>query len=571
MNTNKITNVIFLTTAVCLLLGCFFLSACSPLIEADAAPVPPESTAPEISPEIIYARDLVLAYLNNNHVSGAPPQGMKWSGMDNTAPGLAGSASFGFISGDWSITVSFPVTAPDAISYSVDITCISSGFHWQGTVDGHGQVAEISPKPPLQTYNNTDYRLSFTYSPEWLLKETSAGQPATDGYPASQALELVKNNYRARILIKFYWDKTIIGGGLGPGEVQQDGSTILLMKTVERNLLVNKDKIKTVWYGDRFDDLELYIRLEDIGENSYDLIAIPEDLIVEVETILASFIRTGEPFTPPNDLEIADPEICHLSPRLTVGGWAQVTPGLPNVIRSAPGRAMDSIIIGEITGGTTVHVLEGPVCASGYHWWRVDSGLVSGWTAEGGEEAYWLTPIIGEVSIPVNGWVGVLVSTPEWPQINDYFQVHDQGESRYGIHAYDADLRQHLKAYHDTGTLIKVWGTLYYGRMDAYNTQIEVTHFETLTHGTDSPTSYPGDWVGVIIANPPGAQFDDYFQMMDQNGTRYGIDSLDESIRQQIVALRGCGQVVHIWGMLTLDVPDAYGAQILVTQLEFMP
>ena len=75
------------------------------------------------------------------------------------------------------------------------------------------------------------------------------------------------------------------------------------------------------------------------------------------------------------------------------------------------------------------------------------------------------------------------------------------------------------------------------------------------------------DWVGVVVGNPQGAQFDDYFQMMDQNGTRVGIAGFGE-IGEQLVALRDTGTVIHVWGVIRRDVPDAYGAQIEVTRLE---
>jgi hypothetical protein len=88
------------------------------------------------------------------------------------------------------------------------------------------------------------------------------------------------------------------------------------------------------------------------------------------------------------------------------------------------------------------------------------------------------------------------------------------------------------------------------------------------------PGSLPGDleqapesWVGVVISNPPGAQFDDFFQMLDQDGTRCGIDSLDEAVRDQIKAYRDSGILLKVYGKMQEGI-DAYGMQITVTRLE---
>ncbi len=75
------------------------------------------------------------------------------------------------------------------------------------------------------------------------------------------------------------------------------------------------------------------------------------------------------------------------------------------------------------------------------------------------------------------------------------------------------------------------------------------------------------DWQGVIVSNPEGAQYDDYFQLLDQNGTRVGISGNDE-ISAQLAALRDTGKLIHVWGVIHYNVPDAYGAQIEVARLE---
>jgi hypothetical protein len=81
-----------------------------------------------------------------------------------------------------------------------------------------------------------------------------------------------------------------------------------------------------------------------------------------------------------------------LAPRLQVGRQGRVTVGgVPNNIRLEP--AIGSNRLGQIEPGTTFDVLEGPVCNGGYVWYRVKAANFEGWTAEGGNNAYWLEPV----------------------------------------------------------------------------------------------------------------------------------------------------------------------------------
>jgi hypothetical protein len=88
--------------------------------------------------------------------------------------------------------------------------------------------------------------------------------------------------------------------------------------------------------------------------------------------------------------------MCSLTPRLTIGGTGQVTPGLPNVMRTLPRRGTDSAIVGQIPAGGVFSVLNGPQCdAEGRYWWQVNYNGITGWTAEGEYGIYWLQPYGG--------------------------------------------------------------------------------------------------------------------------------------------------------------------------------
>ncbi len=80
--------------------------------------------------------------------------------------------------------------------------------------------------------------------------------------------------------------------------------------------------------------------------------------------------------------------------RLHIGDRAYVSydPPDPNRVRAQPGT--DASVLGRIYPGEEVLILDGPECANGWVWWKVQSletGL-TGWTSEGDLQAYWLVP-----------------------------------------------------------------------------------------------------------------------------------------------------------------------------------
>ncbi|MCC7450652.1 MAG: SH3 domain-containing protein [Anaerolineae bacterium] len=80
-----------------------------------------------------------------------------------------------------------------------------------------------------------------------------------------------------------------------------------------------------------------------------------------------------------------------LPPRLMVGRWARVTPGLPNLLRSGPSTAYP--VLARLPGGSVFLVLNGPHCSNGMAWWQVSYQGAVGWTAEGRGYTYWTTPL----------------------------------------------------------------------------------------------------------------------------------------------------------------------------------
>lgn len=79
--------------------------------------------------------------------------------------------------------------------------------------------------------------------------------------------------------------------------------------------------------------------------------------------------------------------------RIYSGQKAQVTPGIPNNLRSQAGESGQ--LLGEIPPGIPFDVIDGPQCNGGLQWWQVNYNGTIGWTAEAGSpDDYWLEPVI---------------------------------------------------------------------------------------------------------------------------------------------------------------------------------
>jgi len=83
-----------------------------------------------------------------------------------------------------------------------------------------------------------------------------------------------------------------------------------------------------------------------------------------------------------------------LPSRLEVGKYAYVSTDPPLDNRVREGAGTDYSIIGYIDTGNAMKILDGPKCADGWAWWKVQSIKKSdlvGWTSEG-DDTYWLIP-----------------------------------------------------------------------------------------------------------------------------------------------------------------------------------
>jgi hypothetical protein len=168
-------------------------------------------------------------------------------------------------------------------------------------------------------------------------------------------------------------------------------------------------------------------------------------------------------------------------------------------------------------------------------------------------------------------WWGVIKSTEPGAQFDDYFERQDLGQIIYfGIDSMDPAVKSQIEALRDSGKIVHLYGTLLSNVPDYNGSQIQVDRIEVEEQDSGGTAEEIFNWWGVIKSTqPPGAQFDDYFERQDFGQIIYfGIDSMDPAVKSQIEALRDSGKIIHLYGTLLSNVPDYNGSQVQVDRIE---
>lgn len=222
----------------------------------------------------------------------------------------------------------------------------------------------------------------------------------------------------------------------------------------------------------------------------------------------------------------------YLPPRLTVGGFARIgADGQPNRLRAAP--SLDGEQIGLIAPGTTVEVLDGPVCeaASRIVWWQVQDGSLVGYTAESQDNDYFLEPVEAG-ALPIVPGVRELITAFNASSLVTLSAVPFEGGATLdfggagqllvagttGITYYDLDQRTVNHLTFPLGTVVLQANYSPDGRYIAYSTDIhELFVFDTVSEQTmqlevDEGTVIndldfsPENLLGVALGDPLGGQ-----------------------------------------------------------------
>ncbi|MEJ2207983.1 MAG: serpin family protein, partial [Anaerolineae bacterium] len=93
---------------------------------------------------VLRARQAALAYLAAQQGVEVPAAGTDWTESRTTPQNLLGSETYEYRFEDWSVTVSYPIVAPENTIYDVTIADGADGLRWEGRVDPQGGVEEVS-------------------------------------------------------------------------------------------------------------------------------------------------------------------------------------------------------------------------------------------------------------------------------------------------------------------------------------------------------------------------------------------------------------------------------------------
>lgn len=145
--------------------------------------------------------------------------------------------------------------------------------------------------PAEMTYEDEEYGLKAAYPEGWTLEASSVGE-ATNDHPASRLLEFSKDNWVLIVHYKSPEDVTMIGGGMGAGEIIQDTEIMLLGQSVPVNRLVYEGKTKMIYVVESLNDLEIYASLSDPSNQDYALLDVPEEIWLEAAKILETLTFT---------------------------------------------------------------------------------------------------------------------------------------------------------------------------------------------------------------------------------------------------------------------------------------
>ena len=401
--------------------------------QVDAAGVVTDVNAPEpASPAFLGpqgARDAVIVHLSGQSGALLPeplPLGLDWAEEDMNKEGLLGGASYRYTAGNWLITVSYPIVAPDSTIYNVVVEHASeaAGYRWEGEVNPQGEVVKGAAPEAARAACDSAWRYliqehgaqvtgeSVVWSEENITPEGQVGSAAyrrtagdmvmTVAYPITALEETVYRVSFDNTATGFHWEGDVDANGQVSEQYAPSSQTVAAI----------------AWYGT--------VRTESgaAGTNDY-LMLLPEGC--------------GEVGLAGADEEL-ETQIVALRDQTEPGNLAHFW---GTVYCPQPDHGGCQLLVTRL---------------------RIDQA----------------GPLPDPE--PVEGWVGQIVSVPAGARSggDDYLVLAGDFPVQYGLDAATEPIADQIQAVRDSGAAMSVWGELNIGVMDWNGAQIRVTRIETV-------------------------------------------------------------------------------------------
>ena len=113
------------------------------VVGCGSLPSEASTSAAEAPTEVQRARDAAVTFVRE-HFEEAIVEPLSWVEEKLTPEGLVGGEEWQYTAGDWTVKVSYGVVAPEWTVYHVAVSNESTGFEWEGRVDGSGRAPRSS-------------------------------------------------------------------------------------------------------------------------------------------------------------------------------------------------------------------------------------------------------------------------------------------------------------------------------------------------------------------------------------------------------------------------------------------
>ncbi len=299
------------------ILGMFILGSCGLIPGGDAEE---ENTVLLVTgPQ--GGRDVALNYIRDQYGFEFPFGSSSWTEKNITPQGVDTSAAFEYTTEDWVVSVIFRVKEPLVRIYRVTVAN-ATGFIWEGEVEASGQVTETvvsfegqvsqalpSPSPiaeeiastptptptreiVMNSFRDDHYRLKIQYPSSWNLSTLPAGRNIGLDF-ASKRVEFTLGDIKLVIQYKSPWENIVMDETKPSGDIEIRRFVSLLGMEFPMKFVVDNEGVTYVFFNADFEDLAFEIHLETSAG------AIPDEVQLEAEQIIASIIRTGDPIPSP--------------------------------------------------------------------------------------------------------------------------------------------------------------------------------------------------------------------------------------------------------------------------------